>query len=693
MKKFSFIIFIFLFISIPAFAVEYTGATHSGDAKISEDNPTTNYETETTFALNTDQGGTNRLRTLTKFDVSGFPANAGCISSATLYMYYTGYFGSNDPVGRQTDVWKCTRAYTNAGATWNTYDGSNSWTAGGGDYVTTSPVGNNSNIPASASWQSWDVTEIVKDAIDNESGIANILMKFNNEIGIYYIPLYCSKENVGNHPYLTITYDKFVLDDDPASVQNRRIISYDENEEGALTLSGYYFGTVPTHIEARIYTFGSYSDTTQINSADWTQLTNETIADGAWTGILSEIPKTNYWLDFETRKSNYTAHTDTLGNRIGVGYVFGFIGQSYIWAWVTPTVIYTPDELETSDDLCSKFIHAEPATYSQRGYTGWALNTGDGSIYFANKLQSEFDCPIGILDYGQDAAAILEANKSGTYGYWLGGADADENWYDFLLAGLAISEPMNRIKMNAMIWYQGFSDALKDVAYQDYYDGMTDLNLLLRADSNNSTIPMFIVGQPNCEWLSGQHDEGFSLVRCAQKHFCINNKELNRIFAGQAIDQPLEDTIHLTEDGTESEAIRYAQSVLWHLIGTGDYTYHRGPKCTGFSVVDTTHTDITIEHDGGTDFTPTSGIDSFEVYTGSWIAATGARQDATTVRLTHAAGTVTDFRCLYGTEATVTNILVDNSALALPIEAVYSWTYEQDLEEAGLPAMLIMMPN
>ena len=128
--------------------------------------------------------------------------------------------------------------------------------------------------------------------------------------------------------------------------------------------------------------------------------------------------------------------------------------------------------------------------------------------------------------------------------------------------------------------------------------------------------------------------------------------------------------LHLTEASQEIEAVRAAQSIAFHEVGTGSYTYWRGPRAVGYEIIDSTHTDIHLTHDGGTDFTPTTAITGFEVYNGSsWLTPSAAvRQDASTVRLTHASATVSDVRLFYGGLLDVTGVIKDNTALTLPIE-------------------------
>ena len=487
--------------------------------------------------------------------------------------------------------------------------------------------------------------------------------------GGYIYSIYCSYGT-----YIT-------LDETADSLMDRRVVAYDDNEQGDISLSGlcqYDFGT-PAHIQAQIFN-RTTTNTVQVAGNDWNTLTDESITDEEWSGTLENIPKTNAWLGIRVRLSDSTGVVYTGDNKIGVGYVVAYTGQSYIGYW-TLYGPYTPTDLETSNDLCSKFRHSDstrPSCDSNSNsvtvpFEGWELNTGDGSIIFANKLQSELDCPIGVLDYGHGGAAILAANKQSDNGYWLGGTSATENWFEDFEDALDVSEPMNRRKVNAIMWYHGYTDCDAGISYQDYYDAMEDLFGYFRTAVNFSTCPIFVVAQPRAANSTG-NDDSFTNVRLAQYDICMDDNETKNIFAGQSVDLALHtDNVHLSESAQEAEALRYAQSVLW-FEGVDGYTYHRGPHNIMWKIQNNTTTLVYLSHDGGTDFTPASSIDSYQVYTGSWISATGARTAANQITITHDSGTVTNVRCLYGRAPSITNIVKDNTSLTLPIEALGDFT-------------------
>ena len=146
-------------------------------------------------------------RAIPEFALSDIPAGA-TISSATLRLYYYFYSAAN-PVGKTVWAYKLTRTdWVELEATWNAYKTGSSWTAAGGDYVTSSPAGGSTVFPASYDWMSWNVLAIVQDAYTN--GIpAEFLVKFANEIwsgGIDSYAVFHSKEYGSLIPELVIEY-------------------------------------------------------------------------------------------------------------------------------------------------------------------------------------------------------------------------------------------------------------------------------------------------------------------------------------------------------------------------------------------------------------------------------------------------------------------------------------------------------
>jgi len=103
----------------------------SGDTRIQKPNPSSNYGGESYLQVGEYNAGTDYVvRSLLKFDLSSIPTGS-IITSATLRIYDSGANYADNT--RTMYVNRSKRAWTENGATWNKYDGTNDWsTAGGG---------------------------------------------------------------------------------------------------------------------------------------------------------------------------------------------------------------------------------------------------------------------------------------------------------------------------------------------------------------------------------------------------------------------------------------------------------------------------------------------------------------------------------------------------------------------------------
>lgn len=122
----------------------------SGDTRIQKSNPSSNYGGDSYLQVGEYNALTDYVvRSLLKFDLSSIPAGSTIIS-ATLRIYDSAANYSDNT--RTMYVNRSKRAWTENGATWNKYDGTNDWsTAGGGtnsNDVELTPIGSVS-MPAS----------------------------------------------------------------------------------------------------------------------------------------------------------------------------------------------------------------------------------------------------------------------------------------------------------------------------------------------------------------------------------------------------------------------------------------------------------------------------------------------------------------------------------------------------------------
>ncbi|HUY03593.1 MAG TPA: DNRLRE domain-containing protein [Rhodocyclaceae bacterium] len=120
------------------------------DTSIRSSIPNKNYGADTSLAIQN-----NHAEALVQFDLSSLPAGSK-ILSAQFSLYHQS--GGNDTVSAfgLTQSWTEGTGAGDSGATWNTYDGSHSWAAAGGDYDPA--AGNAIALPAINTWATWDLT-------------------------------------------------------------------------------------------------------------------------------------------------------------------------------------------------------------------------------------------------------------------------------------------------------------------------------------------------------------------------------------------------------------------------------------------------------------------------------------------------------------------------------------------------------
>ncbi|NBX65407.1 MAG: SGNH/GDSL hydrolase family protein [Proteobacteria bacterium] len=141
----------------------------------------------------------------------------------------------------------------------------------------------------------------------------------------------------------------------------------------------------------------------------------------------------------------------------------------------------------------------------------------------------------------------------------------------------------------------------------------------------------------------------------------------------ETYDTTLFDEVHPDDAGFVAIAERNARKMA-NLFGA-TLGGVEGPLMTGWTRSGTTVT-VTIAHDGGTDFTPTTGIQGFHFFDGlTEIAVTAAvRTSATVVTLTLASaptGGTQTLNYIYDEEASVTvsSLLRDNASPSMPLKA------------------------
>jgi hypothetical protein len=190
----------------------------------------------------------------------------------------------------------------------------------------------------------------------------------------------------------------------------------------------------------------------------------------------------------------------------------------------------------------------------------------------------------------------------------------------------------------------------------------------VRADITNrsdfSDLPFLIVMMIK---RPGGKDKPNQAIRNAQKH--VTETVKNTYLSATTLDLKNHGRQHLTAKAYIALGHRVAQSIL-HLLG--QETYHRGPSVTHVAQIDSRTIEIRIQHNGGSDFTPASGITGWEVIArGAPVPVTDVyRHDPRTIRirLARPLNDKAQIRYLYGAMPDVRHPVLDNSPMSLPLE-------------------------
>jgi len=158
------------------------------DTWMAESNPSTNYGNITYNKIGYSSAA-GQYTAVFEFDTSSITKPADVVSAVFTIIKQAEWGASAEAL----TVGRCTQEFTESGCTWNTFDGTTSWTTAGGDMATTEPtytiyVGNSSGS------QSVDIKELVVDAINKRSNVLRILIKMDHTPGASSVAIYRSSE-------------------------------------------------------------------------------------------------------------------------------------------------------------------------------------------------------------------------------------------------------------------------------------------------------------------------------------------------------------------------------------------------------------------------------------------------------------------------------------------------------------------
>lgn len=147
-----------------------------------------------------------RIHILLEVDLSAAGKSAEDINTASLNLYVWAIVG--DASSLTYTIHRVTRPgdWPELEVTWNDYKDATPWTSAGGDY--SSPTKDFSGPSAEGEWFVVDVTDLVKDAFDNRSGILSLIVTLPG-VDTPYFEAWSNNKGSGLGPFVGIKWNVF----------------------------------------------------------------------------------------------------------------------------------------------------------------------------------------------------------------------------------------------------------------------------------------------------------------------------------------------------------------------------------------------------------------------------------------------------------------------------------------------------
>ncbi|MDR1209721.1 MAG: Ig-like domain-containing protein, partial [Clostridiales bacterium] len=411
-------------------------------------------------------------------------------------------------------------------------------------------------------------------------------------------------------------------------------------------------------VQFKVVNFAGGSDV-----VDWT---DASVKGSAYSAALT-VPQGG-WYKTLVRSLNETGGEISAVSgtaRWGVGINILEIGQSNMAGKgkQTPYVV--------ADDRVASFLNetwqhlADPHQKTDNSVAGG----GDGGSMapsVGNALVAALGVPVGIIPAALDGANLI--TDSGGYPYWTKRTAADH--YDrSTLYGNSIYRARAAGGIEFITMNQGENNVSTGTSKADYLAGMKTLKAMYAEDGFD--VPILycqLGGQFASSWTHAK-DDVMTGIRAAQKD-ADDGSGLLMAASELGLDFN-DDNLHFT---TASQAViggRIANGILYLL---GESSYYQGPEIIGAEYGEARDTIVVeIEHRGGADFTPDTGITGFEAEAGGGAVAvvSAEKRDASHIALTLAdevpEGTIARIRYISGLAPDVSGLVKDDSPLNLPL--------------------------
>jgi hypothetical protein len=297
-----------------------------------------------------------------------------------------------------------------------------------------------------------------------------------------------------------------------------------------------------------------------------------------------------------------------------------------------------------------------------------------GEVGYLETVDSIRPDSFNFLFHGATGGSALLEENNGSTGYWVGTTpEAYTRWVNIANHAKKVGT------VDGIIWDQGTQDAgaltSGSTTRSEYKTALQTLFSNMRSVVGN--VPIFIVPIG----ARGDGDvAGYQIIREIQQEMESENSYVH--LTPEKFDLPLDDSVHLDDDNgyyvlAKERVSRKVLDVLGETVSGGV----DGPSIISVTRSGATIT-ITISHDGGTDYTPASGIEGFKFFHGSngdytdteISFASAVNTDESTITITLNSTPTGDIETLYyGYQSlynvTKSNLVIDNSDQNMPLRS------------------------
>lgn len=350
---------------------------------------------------------------------------------------------------------------------------------------------------------------------------------------------------------------------------------------------------------------------------------------------------------------------------------YGVLRSAKFWNTpLPPTTLIKASWLRQDPDLIciSAGQSLEDFKYTLDNRLGWKAYVDTSRNYYGDK--------VAFYNGATGGSAALKSSI-GTSNYWVNDDDPDNLVLDgdAWLTWLEIAE--RGVRPDIVIIAQGEADAASmtdDTKKEEWKDAWRFIQAGMKQATGNSGIRFYWqgIGLRNTASLAGTQ-------RIRQGQFELCQEESNNKMAGFGYDQLTADGTHLVDAGNAVASTRLIRRIA-DIEGKTVTGSTIGPQITAVSRSGATVT-VTLTHDAGTNFTPTTAIKGFAFFDDSSeiVVSAAVRTDETTITLTLAStpsGSVQTLYYIYGTangyiddlvQADLDAIVHDNSDDAMPL--------------------------